>query len=162
MSGLRRRRVRALIVVLVVLAITGGILDGRRIAAGAGVALLVRLWELGRRTPRGSELWLKSEAFRRYPADPATCPGEPLDEERTDRYTAWAVALGVESAWQEAVGASTSTARRRSSLDVTDVLLTAVILSSPAPPSPSGSSGGGGGGSSSGGAGGGAGGGGSW
>ncbi|MGW2744502.1 DUF2207 domain-containing protein [Streptomyces sp. NPDC001450] len=162
-----------------VLAVTGGILNGRRIAAGLpvllvgafaaglGVALLARVWELDRRTPRGTALWLRVEAFRRYLADPAGCPGELPVGEQADRYTAWAVALGVESAWERAIGASTSTARApwRFSLDSTDVLLAAVVLSSAAPPSSSGGSGGGGGGgSSSGGVGGGAGGGGggSW
>ncbi|WP_405559653.1 DUF2207 domain-containing protein [Streptomyces canus] len=161
------------------LAITGGILSGHRTvaampvllvgaaAAGAGVAALARLWELDRRTPRGSALWLQVEAFRRYLADPGSCPDELPVGERADRYAAWAVALGVESAWEQAIGAATSrpTAGRRFSLDLTDVLLVAVVLSAASPPSSSGgSSGSGGGGSSSGDVGGGAGGGGggSW
>ncbi|MFG2729677.1 DUF2207 domain-containing protein [Streptomyces canus] len=161
------------------LAITGGILSGHRTAAampvllvgataaGAGVAALARLWELDRRTPRGTALWLQVEAFRRYLADPSSCPGELPVGERADRYAAWAVALGVESAWEQAIGAATSrpAAGRRFSLDLTDVLLVAVVLSAASPPSSSGgSSGSSGGGSSSGDVGGGAGGGGggSW
>ncbi|MEU1465935.1 DUF2207 domain-containing protein [Streptomyces sp. NPDC005727] len=158
-----------------VLAITGGVLSGRRVAAGwpvlltaavlagVGAALVGRHWELERRTPLGTARWLQVEAFRRYLADPATCPDELPTGQRADRYAAWAVALGVESAWEAAVGASTST-RRASTLSGSDVLLAAVVLSSAPPPAPSGSSGGGGGGSTSGGVGGGAGGGGggSW
>lgn len=161
------------------LVITGGILNGRRIAAGTpvllagavvaglGIAVAARSWELDRRTPRGTALWLQVEAFRRYLADPSSCPGELPVGERADRYAAWAVALGVESAWEQAVDAATSrpTAGRRFSLDLTDVLLVAVVLSAASPPSSSGgSSGSSGGGSSSGDVGGGAGGGGggSW
>ncbi|WP_405523844.1 DUF2207 domain-containing protein [Streptomyces canus] len=161
------------------LVITGGILNGRRIAAGmpallagavvAGLSIAVaaRSWELDRRTPRGSALWLQVEAFRRYLADPSSCPDELPVGERADRYAAWAVALGAESAWEQAVGATTSrpAAGRRFSLDITDVLLVAVVLSAAGPPSSSGgSSSSGGGGSSSGDVGGGAGGGGggSW
>lgn len=161
------------------LVITGGILNGRRIAAGTpvllagavvaglGIAVAARSWELDRRTPRGTALWLQVEAFRRYLADPSSCPGELPVGERADRYAAWAVALGVESAWEQAVDAATSrpTPGRRFSLDLTDVLLVAVVLSAASPPSSSGgSSGSSGGGSSSGDVGGGAGGGGggSW
>jgi uncharacterized membrane protein YgcG len=161
------------------LVITGGILNGRRIAAGTpvllaaavvaglGIAVAARSWELDRRTPRGTALWLQVEAFRRYLADPSSCPGELPVGERADRYAAWAVALGVESAWEQAVDAATSRpiAGRRFSLDLTDVLLVAVVLSAASPPASSGGSGGSsGGGSSSGDVGGGAGGGGggSW
>ncbi|KUN66508.1 hypothetical protein AQJ46_26220 [Streptomyces canus] len=161
------------------LVITGGILNGRRIAAGlpvllagavvagVGIAVAARSWELDRRTPRGTDLWLQVEAFRRYLADPSSRPDEPPVGEQADRYAAWAVALGVESAWERAVSASTARpgGRRRFSLDVTDVLLAAVVLSAASPPSSSGgSSSSGGGGSTSGDVGGGAGGGGggSW
>ncbi|MET8080081.1 DUF2207 domain-containing protein [Streptomyces sp. NPDC005303] len=162
-----------------VLAITGGILNGHRIAAGTpvmlagavvaglGIAVAARSWELDRRTPRGTELWLRVEAFRRYLADPSSRPDALPVGEQADRYAAWAVALGVESAWEQAVRASTTrpAGRRRFSLDVTDVLLVAVVLSAASPPSSSsGSSSSGGGGSTSGDVGGGAGGGGggSW
>lgn len=161
-----------------VLVITGGILNGRRIAAGlpvllvgavvagASVAVAARGWELDRRTPRGTALWLQVEAFRRYLADPSTCPDDLPVGTEADRYTAWAVALGVESAWEQAIGASASAPRagRRFSPDLGGVLLAAVVLSAASPASSSGGGGSGGGGSSSGGVGGGAGGGGggSW
>jgi hypothetical protein len=162
-----------------VLAITGGILNGQRIAAGMpvmflgavvagfGIAVASRSWELDRRTPRGTELWLQVEAFRRYLADPGSRPDALPVGERADRYAAWAVALGAESAWERAVSASTArpSRGRHFSLDVTDVLLAAVVLSAASPASSSGgSSGSGGGGSTSGDVGGGAGGGGggSW
>ncbi|MFF0082820.1 DUF2207 domain-containing protein [Streptomyces canus] len=160
-----------------VLVITGGILNGRRIAAGlpvllagalvagVGIAVAARSWELDRRTPHGTRLWFQVEAFRRYLADPSSGPDELPVGEQADRYAAWAVALGVESAWERAVSASTARpgGRRRFSLDVTDVLLVAVVLSAASPPSSSGgSSTSGGGGSTSGDVGGGGGGGGSW
>ncbi|MEV5532614.1 DUF2207 domain-containing protein [Streptomyces prunicolor] len=161
-----------------VLVITGGILNGHRIAAGLlvllvgaavaglGLAVVARGWELNRRTPRGTTLWLQVEAFRRYLADPGTCPDELPVGPEADRYAAWAVALGVESAWEQAIGASTSAPRagRPFSLDLGDVLLAAVVVSAASPGSSSGGGGSGGGGSSSGGVGGGAGGGGggSW
>ncbi|MGX9887708.1 DUF2207 domain-containing protein [Streptomyces sp. NPDC002276] len=160
-----------------VLVVTGGVLNGLRIAAGLpvllvgavisglGLTVLARSWELDSRTPRGSALWLQVEAFRRYLADPATCPDAPPAEETAERYTAWAVSLGVEAAWEQAVGASTAAARagRGFSLGVSDVLLAAVVFSAANSSSGSGSSGSGGG-SSGGGVGGGAGGGGggSW
>ncbi|MBK3565269.1 DUF2207 domain-containing protein [Streptomyces sp. MBT62] len=160
-----------------VLVVTGGVLNGHRIAAGLpvllmgaviaglGLTVVARGWELDTRTPRGSALWLQVEAFRRYLADPATCPDAPPAEETAERYTAWAVSLGVEAAWEQAVGASTAAARasRSFSLGVSDVLLAAVVVSAANASSGSGSSGSGGG-SSSGGVGGGAGGGGggSW
>ncbi|MEV7974567.1 DUF2207 domain-containing protein [Streptomyces sp. NPDC086519] len=165
-----------------VLVITGGVLTGRRIAAGwpvvvaaavvsgIGLTLAACGWELDRRTARGTALWLRVEAFRRYLADPGTVPGELPTGRQADLYTAWAVALGVESAWEEAVGASAAAPGRRTAprpLDRADLLLAAMIVSSSSPPSSSGGSGrsgGSGGGSSFGGVGGGAGGGGggSW
>ncbi|MDV9178288.1 DUF2207 domain-containing protein [Streptomyces sp. W16] len=176
LAGWGKAQLAALLLALV-LVITGGVLNGHRVAAGLpvllvgavvaglGLAVVARGWELDRRTPRGTALWLQVEAFRRYLADPATCPDEPPAEEAADRYAAWAVSLGVEAAWEQAVGASASAARvRRSfSLGVGDVLLAAVVVSAANAASSSGSSGSGGG-SSSGGVGGGAGGGGggSW
>ncbi|MEU9168375.1 DUF2207 domain-containing protein [Streptomyces sp. NPDC048420] len=162
------------------LAITGGVLNGRRIeagsplllvgavAAGFGVAQVARFWEVSRRTPRGTQLWLQTEAFRRYLADPSACPDEPPVEEQVDRCTAWAVALGVAPAWEAAVRASVTVptpSSRRFSLDIGDVLLAGVAISAATASSGSGGSGGSSaGGSSSGGVGGGAGGGGggSW
>ncbi|WP_262064031.1 DUF2207 domain-containing protein [Streptomyces sp. STR69] len=96
----------AVLLLALALVITGGVLNGRRIAAGLpvllvgavaaglGLAVFARGWELDRRTPRGSALWLQVEAFRRYLADPASCPDAPPAEETAERYTAWAVSLG--------------------------------------------------------------------
>ncbi|MFK0111377.1 DUF2207 domain-containing protein [Streptomyces sp. NPDC091217] len=163
-----------------VLVITGGALTGRRSGAGWPVVLLAAVvtgigltlvacgWELDRRTARGTARWLQVEAFRRYLADPGTVLGELPTGQRAELYGAWAVALGVESAWEDAVGASASPPAQRAdtrALYRTDLLLAAVVFAGSSPPSSSGgSSGGGGGGSSSGGVGGGAGGGGggSW
>ncbi|MET7694713.1 DUF2207 domain-containing protein [Streptomyces sp. NPDC005483] len=162
-----------------VLAITGGILNGHRFAAGMpvmlagavvtglGIAVAARSWELDRRTPRGTELWLQVDAFRRYLAHPSSLPDALPVGEQAERYAAWAVSLGVESAWEQAVRASTArpAGGRRFSLDLTDVLLAAVVLSAASPASSSsGSSSSSGGGSTSGDVGGGAGGGGggSW
>ncbi|WP_046726619.1 DUF2207 family protein [Streptomyces humi] len=159
--------------------ITGGALTGRRsgagrpvvllaaVAAGIGLTLVACGWELDRRTARGTALWLRVEAFRRYLADPGTVPGELPTGRRAELYGAWAVALGVESAWEDAVGASASPPAQRAdtrALYRTDLLLAAVVFAGSSPAAGSGNSGGGGGGSSSGGVGGGAGGGGggSW
>ncbi|MEV0473200.1 DUF2207 domain-containing protein [Streptomyces prunicolor] len=168
----------AVLLLAFVLVVTGGVLNGRRIAAGLpvllagavaaglGLAVVARGWELDRRTPHGAARWLQVEAFRRYLADPGACPDELPVGPEADRYAAWAVALGVESAWEQAIGASTSAPRagQRFSLDLGDVLLAAVVVSAASQSSGSGGGGSGGGGSSSGGVGGGAGGGGggSW
>lgn len=168
----------AVLLLAFVLVVTGGVLNGHRIAAGLpvllagavaaglGLAVVARGWELDRRTPHGAARWLQVEAFRRYLADPGTCPDELPVGPEADRYVAWAVALGVESAWEQAIGASTSAPRagRRFSLGLGDVLLAAVVVSAASQSSGSGGGGSGGGGSSSGGVGGGAGGGGggSW
>ncbi|MEU6376460.1 DUF2207 domain-containing protein [Streptomyces sp. NPDC046909] len=162
------------------LVITGGVLNGHRspagppvllaaaVLSGVAVAVVARAWELDRRTPRGTQLWLQVEAFRRYLADPATCPDELPVGEQADRYAAWAVALGVDSAWEQAVSASTAapatTSSRRFSLDITDVLLVAAVASAAGASSGGGGGSSGGGGSDSGGVGGGegGGGGGSW
>ena len=168
----------AVLLLAFVLVVTGGVLNGHRIAAGlpvllagavaagVGLAVVARGWELDRRTPHGTARWLEVEAFRRYLADPSACPDDLPVGPEADRYAAWAVALGVESAWEQAIGASTSAPRagRPFSLDLGDVLLAAVVVSAGSQSSGSGGGGSGGGGSSGGGVGGGAGGGGggSW
>lgn len=75
--------------------------------AGAGLALLIRAWELRVRTPAGSALWMRVESFRRflaasgpYHADEAATSG------RLGLYTAWAVALGETNPWSAAIAAS--------------------------------------------------------
>lgn len=74
------------------------VLVGAAVAA-AGATLLLRGWELRRCTPRGAQLWLQTEAFRRYLAAPDGRLPAPQD---TDTYTAWSVALGETVAWTAA------------------------------------------------------------
>ncbi|MFF4016923.1 DUF2207 domain-containing protein [Streptomyces sp. NPDC001843] len=108
--------------------VTGGVLGGGRhaagtpvfiagaIAFGAGLGLWLRAWELQRRTAEGSAGRQRTEAFRRYLADPSAFPDrEPLDDHQVRLYTAWAVALGLGSTWQQAVEAATVPTRHRSS-----------------------------------------------
>ncbi|MEU0031943.1 hypothetical protein [Streptomyces sp. NPDC006335] len=118
-----------------VLALTGGILIGRRIAAGMPVMLLGAV-VADQRTPRGTRLWLQVEAFRRYLADPGSRPdAPPVGSGRTaTRPGRWP------SAWERAVSPSTARPGRGRcfSLDVTDVLLTGVVLSAVSPSSSSG------------------------
>jgi len=69
--------------------------------AGAGLAALITSWELRVRTPEGTRLWLKVEAFRRFlaagasPERDAALPGSEPD------YTAWAIALGESDRWSQ-------------------------------------------------------------
>ncbi|MFJ8828196.1 DUF2207 domain-containing protein [Streptomyces sp. NPDC102467] len=146
------------------------------LAVGVGLALWLRSWELHRRSPRGTDLRLRTQAFQRYLADPSALSGdEPLDAERLELYTAWAVALDAAHAWDRAVADSTAAPRHRSTLTSGFFpgfalgLITASATSSVPPPSSSSNSSGGGSGAgfssgSSGGVGGGSGGGGggSW
>lgn len=74
------------------------VLVGAAVAA-TGATLLLRGWELRRRTPRGAQLWLQTEAFRRYLAEPDGRLPAPRD---TDTYTAWSVALGETASWTAA------------------------------------------------------------
>ncbi|MBA2951136.1 DUF2207 domain-containing protein [Streptomyces himalayensis] len=71
--------------------------------AGAGLAALVRAWELRARTVRGSHLWCQAEAYRRHLAEPGRHGWEKRDE---DEITAWAVALGEAEAWTAAAAAA--------------------------------------------------------
>ncbi|NGO45454.1 DUF2207 domain-containing protein [Streptomyces sp. YC419] len=71
--------------------------------AGAGLAALVRAWELRARTVRGSHLWCQTEAYRRHLAEPGRHGWEKRDE---DQITAWATALGEAEAWTAAAAAA--------------------------------------------------------
>ncbi|MGP4046535.1 DUF2207 domain-containing protein [Streptomyces sp. 2A115] len=150
------------------IAIVGGL------AVGTGLALRRRSWELQSRTARGTALLLQVEAFRRFLADSSPQPADgTIDEDQLELYTAWAVALGEVSGWQQAVAASTAapaatgTVRRSTALarygPALAVGLVAAAMVSGTPPS-SGGSGSGGSDGSGGGVGGGdgGGGGGSW
>ncbi len=140
--------------------------------AGAGIAMILRSWELRIRTPEGSGLWILTESFRRFinksdaqHVEAAAKQGVLLD------YTAWAVALDEVDHWSVAV-------KSADLADAGPAAPQALYLSSMAPslgsavstastaPSSSGSGGGGGssfgGGGGSVGGGGGGGGGGSW
>ncbi|GAB2990266.1 hypothetical protein GCM10023080_065040 [Streptomyces pseudoechinosporeus] len=75
--------------------------------AGAGLAALVRAWELRARTVRGSHLWCQAEAYRRHLAEPGWHGWEKRDE---GEITAWAVALGEAEAWTAAAAADEANA----------------------------------------------------
>jgi Predicted membrane protein (DUF2207) C-terminal domain/Predicted membrane protein (DUF2207) N-terminal domain len=134
--------------------------------AGAGLAAVVRGWELRVRSLLGCELWLRVESFRRFLAGPqADHLQEAAKQGVLGQYTAWAVAVGEIDRWCSVVAASawcdSDPAGRRYSRMAPYLPLAA--RSSAVEPASSGSSGGGwsgGGGGSGGGAGGG--GGGSW
>lgn len=74
---------------------------------GAGLAAVIRGWELRVRTPRGSGLWLQIESFRRFLAD-----SEAQHVEQAARlgvlreYTAWAVAVGEVDHWAKSLAAA--------------------------------------------------------
>jgi hypothetical protein len=75
--------------------------------AGAGLAALVRGWELRIRTPLGCELWLRVESFRRFLAGPqAQHLEEAAKQGVLGEYTAWAVAVGEIDRWSPVVAAS--------------------------------------------------------
>ena len=138
---------------LVPLAVAAGI-------AGAGVAAVVRGWELRVRTPQGSGLWLRVESFRRFLAGSEAYHAEEAAKRGVLReYTAWAVAVGEIDRWERAVSAATITDQAGLGYVHMAPLLVASTQTSSTAPSSSGSGGGGGG---SVGGGGGGGGGGSW
>jgi hypothetical protein len=143
------------------------------VAAGGGLAGAIRGWELEVRSSRGTALWIQVESFRHYLSDSAPHQvDEAADAGRLDLYTAWAVALGVNDRWSQAMTDSTTTptaarsARRaqRMSLFGPAVAVALVTSAAASVASPSSGGGGSGGGSGGGGVGGGegGGGGGSW
>jgi uncharacterized membrane protein YgcG len=91
--------------------------------AGAGLAVLVRAWELRVRTVRGSDLWCQAEAYRRHLAELERHGWEKRDE---DEITAWSVALGEAEAWTAAAdeaNASASRTRPRTAIPGDDATL---------------------------------------
>jgi uncharacterized membrane protein YgcG len=77
------------------------------LVAGAGLAAVVRGWELRTRTPEGSGLWLRIESFRRFlAASEAHHAEEAAKRGVVLEYTAWAVALGELDHWSRAVTAA--------------------------------------------------------
>jgi hypothetical protein len=130
--------------------------------AGAGLAAVVRGWELRVRNLLGCELWLRVESFRRFLAGPqAQHLQQAAKQGVLGQYTAWAVAVGEIDRWSGVVAASawcdSDPAGRRYSRMAPYLPLAA--RSSSVEPASSGSSSGGGGGWSGGGGGGGSGGG---
>ncbi|TCO34545.1 putative membrane protein DUF2207 [Kribbella steppae] len=77
---------------------------------GAGLAAMLRAWELRARTTHGSELWCQVEAYRRHLAGIDRWDGR--DE---DLLTAWAVALGETRAWLAAAERAADSSRSSSS-----------------------------------------------
>ena len=134
---------------------------GGAVGAGAGVAAVVRSWELRVRTPIGSAEWLKIESFRQFLAGSEAYHADWAAEHDILReYTAWAVALDEIDRWSKAVeqSAAARTDTTGFSLAATSSRLGSATVATAA--SRSSSSGGGGGGGV--GSGGGGGGGGSW
>ncbi len=134
------------------------------VAAGLGIAAVIRSWELRVRTAAGSGAWIRIESFRRFLHDSEAEHVERAAEMGMLRqYTAWAVALGEVDRWEKAVeraaaepGSSLATYRHTNFAMTAPLIARAVSTASTAPSS----SGGGGGGGAGGGGGGG--GGGSW
>jgi hypothetical protein len=78
------------------------------LVAGAGIAAVIRGWELRVRTPKGSGLWLRVESFRRFLAGSESIHAEEAAKRGLLReYTAWAVSLDELDRWTRAVNAST-------------------------------------------------------
>ncbi len=74
------------------------------VGAGAGLAAVVRSWELRVRTPIGSAEWLKIESFRQFLAGSEAYHADWAAEHDILReYTAWAVALDEIDRWAKAV-----------------------------------------------------------
>jgi Predicted membrane protein (DUF2207) len=134
------------------------------LAAGAGLAMAVRAWELRVRTPLGSALWLRAESFRRFLAASEAYHAEQAAARGVLReYTAWAVAVGEVDRWTRAMSGAANIPQPVAQSALTYAYLYPALLSSTTaastPPSSSGGGGGFGGGV---GGGGGGGGGGSW
>jgi Predicted membrane protein (DUF2207) len=74
------------------------------ILGGAGLAAVVRSWELRVRTPAGSALWVRLESFRRFlaQAGPAEVR-EAVARGVLPEYATWAVAVGAAGPWRRAM-----------------------------------------------------------
>jgi len=131
------------------------------LGAGAGIAAVVRAWELRVRTPTGSGLWLRVESFRRFLAGSEAHHADEAAKRGVLReYTAWAVAVGEIDRWSRAVAASSVAADPAAAATVSYAMLGPSLSRAAASSAVEPSSSGGGGGGVGGGAGGG--GGGSW
>lgn len=77
------------------------------LVAGAGLASIVRAWELRIRTPQGSGAWIRIESFRRFLHESeAEHVERAADMGLLRQYTAWAVALDETDRWEKAVEAA--------------------------------------------------------
>lgn len=118
------------------------------LTGGVGVGLSLRAWELRVRTPVGSAMWLRLEAFRRFLASMRAEQVDGLVQGGVlARYSAWAVALGERRHW------GTVVATVQEPLEALDLwtpeiyqTLPGACRSTSTTPSSSGGSGGGGGG----------------
>jgi uncharacterized membrane protein len=132
------------------------------VVAGAGLAAVVRSWELRVRTARGSGLWLRVESFRRFLAASEAHHAEEAAARGVLReYTAWAVAVGEIDRWTHAMQAATNIPDP-SALSFAYLVPALTVASSSASTAPASHGGGGGGFGGGVGGGGGGGGGGSW
>lgn len=77
------------------------------VIAGAGLASIIRAWELRIRTPQGSGAWIRIESFRRFLHESeAEHVERAADMGLLRQYTAWAVALDETDRWEKAVKAA--------------------------------------------------------
>jgi hypothetical protein len=133
------------------------------LAAGAGLAMALRAWELRVRTPLGSALWLRAESFRRFLAASEAYHAEQAAARGVLReYTAWAVAVGEVDRWTRAMAGAANIPEPVAQSALTYAYVYPALLASTTSASTPPSSSGGGGGMGGVGGGGGGGGGGSW
>jgi hypothetical protein len=133
------------------------------VGAAAGLAVLIRAWELRVRTPAGSTLWMRVESFRRFLADSNPRHADQAAAVgRLGQCAAWAVALGESVNWSRALTASTVPPSVAAPFMYDSYALSSAVSASSTAPSSDSSGGGGNGGSVGSGGGGGGGGGGSW
>ncbi len=78
------------------------------VLGGLGVAALATAWELPVRTPAGTATWLEAEAFRRFLRDSEVQQVDwAVQNGVLHQYTAWAVAVGEITRWNDALSRST-------------------------------------------------------
>ncbi len=84
--------------------IAGFVFLGLASLFGLGWAALTRSGSLFSRSPRGTDLWLEVEGFRRYLTTTGIRQVAGLSSDgRLPLFTAWAVALGVSTSWGRSV-----------------------------------------------------------
>lgn len=71
---------------------------------GAGLGMAYRYWELAVRNPKGTDLWIQVEGFRKFLHESEAKHVEAAAEQgRLREYSAWAVALGESEQWNDAI-----------------------------------------------------------